>query len=580
MERGSAAAPSAPALQFCSSSNIIIPITGGMGGTANPYPSSINVSGLVGTTSSVTVTLNNLQHFWASDLDILLVAPDGRKFVVMSDVGGSDGFDSPATITLTDAATVGLPSSGAIPSGSYKPTDNDAGDAFPNIGGPYSEPAPAGTATFASVFNGGNPNGTWSLYVYDDSPASGGSITGGWCLNVTSEAPLPGQVQFSSATFNEYAGNTATVTVSRINGTQGPVTVDYAVTNNTATGGTSCGAGIDFITTGGTLSFASGEASKTFNVQLCPDSGPEQGETANLVLSNPTGGATIGSQGISTLVIVPAATTPATQFCRPNPIAISGSGDAGAAAPYPSKIPVTGLNGLISNVKITLNGFRHTWSEDVDILLVSPSGQKLIVLSDIGGSQGFTAPANVTLTDFASAGLPTSSAQILSNAYRPTNVGAGNDFFPTPAPAPPYNSPLPDGSATFASTFNGFDPNGEWSLYVYDDLSGGSGVIQGGWCIDISTTTPQGPGQFGFALQNYTVNEGETANVTVARNNGGAGTVTVNYATTSGSATGGAACAPGVDFINASGTLTFPEGVFTQTIPVQMCLDGDNDPEE
>src|SRR5207249_3670344 len=55
-----------------------------------------------------------------------------------------------------------------------------------------------------------------------------------------------------------------------------------------------------------------------------------------------------------------------------------------------------------------------------------------------------------------------------------------------------------------------------------------------------------------------------TATITVARNSGSQGTVSVNYATSDGSATAG------VSYTAVSGTLTFADGVTSQsfTIPI------------
>ena len=59
--------------------------------------------------------------------------------------------------------------------------------------GPYGNPGPAGagTDTFASQFNGTNPNGTWSLYILDDTPNSGGETTtiGSWSLDINATVP-------------------------------------------------------------------------------------------------------------------------------------------------------------------------------------------------------------------------------------------------------------------------------------------------------------------------------------------------------------------------------------------------------
>lgn len=575
------AAPNLPAAQFCNPAPIVL--NGSLGaGKATPYPSNITVTGLSGVVSNVTVTLNNIQHAWGRDIDVLLVSPDGRQFIVMSDVGQGNGLDNPATITLSDAgATLLTNQSGPIASGTYKPTNyNDALalDSFeaPAPAGPYNSPMNTGSATFASVFNGANPNGTWSLYVMDDASSNTGSISGGWCLEITTGAPQPGQFQFGLSGYNANAGGTATITVNRVNGSAGTATVDYATTNGTATGGAACATGVDYVATSGTLTFADGELSKSFNMQLCSDTANESPETVNLALSNPTNGSTLGSPSSAALTINPQA-APGGQFCNPIPIEIAASGGtAGQAAPYPSNITVQGLTGLVSSVSVTLNDFQHDIAEEVDILLVSPTGQKFILLSDIGGTFGFDAPATITLTDSALSGLPTTSAAIASGDYKPTNAGTG-DGFPAPAPASPYENPPPAGTATLASVFNGFDPNGTWSLYVYDDVVGFRGVIGGGWCLNITTSNPQAPGQLQFGTTTFSGREGETANVIVTRSGGTLGAVSVNYATVNGSAVGGASCGNGVDYISRSGTLNFPDGVASQIIPVQLCLDAPSD---
>ena len=575
---------SSPAALFCNATPISI--TGILSsGKANPYPSNIAVSGLTGVVSSVSVTLNNVQHDWGRDIDILLVSPDGRKFIVMSDVGQGNGLDNPATLTLSDAgAAIITNGSGQIASGIYKPTNHNDGlntDNFesPAPAAPWNSPAPTGSATFASVFNGANPNGTWSLYVMDDASSNSGSISGGWCLEITTGSPQSGEFQFGLSGYNGNADSTASITVNRTNGSAGVATVDYTVAGGTATGGAACTAGIDYVTPGGTLIFANGELSKTFSFQICPDSANEPVETVNLILSNPTGGATIGTPGNTTVKISPAS-APAAQFCNAVPIEIAAiGGTAGKADPYPSNVSVSGMNGTVRDVSITLKNIQHDLPPDLDILLVSPTGQKFIVMSDIGSGLSLQAPRTLTLTDYALSNLPVSSIEIPSGSYKPTNSGA-NDGFPAPAPTSPHGNPAPAGTDTFASIFGDFDPNGVWSLYVYDDTVGFRGNISGGWCIEVATEVQQTPGQLQFGATNFTVNEGETANLTVTRSGGNVGAVTVDYTTLNGSANGGASCGNGVDFISSSGTLNFPEGVSSQTIPIQMCLDADNDPNE
>ena len=81
------------------------------------------------------------------------------------------------TLTFDDAATANLPAAGPLTSGSFKPTDFAPADSFP-------APAPAGPyATNLAAFSGFNPNGTWSLYIVDDSDQNFGTIVNGWTLN-------------------------------------------------------------------------------------------------------------------------------------------------------------------------------------------------------------------------------------------------------------------------------------------------------------------------------------------------------------------------------------------------------------
>lgn len=115
----------------------------------------------------------------------------------------------------------------------------------------------------------------------------------------------PGALRFSNATYSGGEGASPfTVTVTRTGGTAGTVTVQYATSNGTATGGASCTAGIDYISTSGTLTFVDGDTSETFNVIICNDTIDEPNETINYTLSNPTGGAVLGTPSTAVQTIV------------------------------------------------------------------------------------------------------------------------------------------------------------------------------------------------------------------------------------------------------------------------------------
>ncbi len=151
----------------------------------------------------------------------------------------------------------------------------------------------------------------------------------------------------------------------------------------------------------------------------------------------------------------------------------------GNATPYPSNITASGLTGTITSVTATLTGVTHTYIGDVDVLLVGPGGQSVILMSDIADTFGASA-LNFTFSDNAASSLSTSAP--VSGTYKPTNLTDtfGTDTWSSPAPPSGYGSTM--------SVFNGTAPNGTWSLYVVDDFAPDSGTIAGGWSITITTT--------------------------------------------------------------------------------------------
>ncbi len=169
-------------------------------------------------------------------------------------------------------------------------------------------------------------------------------------------------------------------------------------------------------------------------------------------------------------------------FKNSAPITLNDSGRSlvvTQAVTYPSTITVSGLSGKsVSKVTVTLNGFSHTWPDDVDILLVGPTGTNIILLSDTGA--GFDATGLSLTFDDNAAGAGPDATALASGTYRPSNFGTA-ETFPSPAPAA--------SAATNLSVFNGTDPNGVWSLYVVDDEGVDVGSISGGWSLALTIST-------------------------------------------------------------------------------------------
>ncbi|MEO5802635.1 MAG: Calx-beta domain-containing protein, partial [Verrucomicrobiota bacterium] len=197
------------------------------------------------------------------------------------------------------------------------------------------------------------------------------------------------------------------------------------------------------------------------------------GSTFSATLQLQDGGKNVG---VVTYVFTLGTTVTNTiQATKTNSISISFN----AASPYPSTNRVSGLQGPILKVAVRLNNLSHTQPDDLDILLVGPNGEKVLVMSDCGGASAIN---NVTLTldDTAASSLPDSS-QIVTGTFKPTNFGS-TDVFPAPAPIAPY-------AADF-SVFNGGNPNGEWQLFINDDFSSFSGSMAGGWTLILTTLEP------------------------------------------------------------------------------------------
>lgn len=157
-------------------------------GQPQSLPSTITVSGFEREVVDVDITLDGLIFGQADNFDVLLVGPDGQSELVLSDVGARADT---VTLTLDDQAANQLSPNNQLPSGTFRPMNvGDFADGF----FPPAPQAPA-TGTQLGVFNGSNPNGTWTLYVRHDPGGLGGArpglLSAGWSLKITSANGVP-----------------------------------------------------------------------------------------------------------------------------------------------------------------------------------------------------------------------------------------------------------------------------------------------------------------------------------------------------------------------------------------------------
>ena len=117
---------------------------------------------------------------------------------------------------------------------------------------------------------------------------------------VDNDTPPAGALQFGGPSFSvDEADPTAAITVTRTGGSVGAISVDFATSDNSAM------APGDYASASGTLNWADGDSAvKTFAVNIVNDTLAEGAEAIDLALSNPVGGAVIGTQNTAILMII------------------------------------------------------------------------------------------------------------------------------------------------------------------------------------------------------------------------------------------------------------------------------------
>jgi subtilisin-like proprotein convertase family protein len=170
---------------------------------AQTAPSTIVVSGFETTIADVEVTLSALTHPTTGNLDFLLVGPGGQSVLLMSDAGDEAAGDSP---TFDDQAANQVPSSDPLVSGTFQPTNYD----FTAAPDTFAPPAPTNPShgSALAVFNGTDPNGTWTLFIKSHSAVETGSLDNGWSLRITAANGMPNAAPDS---FQAQAGTPLTV---------------------------------------------------------------------------------------------------------------------------------------------------------------------------------------------------------------------------------------------------------------------------------------------------------------------------------------------------------------------------------
>ncbi|MGH2527822.1 MAG: Calx-beta domain-containing protein [Actinomycetota bacterium] len=407
------------------------------------------------------------------------------------------------------------------------------------------------------------------------------------------------------------------------------VTVDFATIADTATEGTACGGGTDYLKTTGSLTFAPGVTQRTITVPVCGDSVNEANETFFVNLSNPSGATISDGQGTGTIENDDAAPT----LSIGDDIVSEGEGPPPTAvfqvtlsSPSGQTVTVAYATADGSAEGGTCAGGKDYVSESgtVTFLPGDTSEQIDVVVCDDAVDEAaeaffvnLSAPTNATIGDGQGEGTitdddaaPTLSIDDVSKAegnlgvttftFTVTKTGATAlpatvQFTTEPGSATEGTCPTADyvdstGSRIFLpgettktidvvvcgdTTFENDETfTVELSAPTNATISDGTGL----GTIRNDDTAPT------LSIDDVSANEGNVGTTpftfTVTKTGATALAARVDFATADGTAAGGAACAPGTDYISQSGTLTFAPGTTTLPITVLVCGDNVLEPDE
>ncbi len=435
---------------------------------------------------------------------------------------------------------------------------------------------------------------------------TGGAVIGTPNLAIVTIADdeAGGQIQFTNGNFSVQEGaGLATISVRR-SGTAGGVTVRYATANGSATAGT------DYTAKSGTLSFGAGVTLATFTIPITKDTIHELSESVALSLTNPTGGATLGTHHTANLTIFDddvggvvnfaaaaytvseAAATVALKVTRTGGAAsgvtinyATSDGTAKAGLDYTAKSGTLTFGAGATAVTLPITITRDTIDEADETFKVTLSG------AGGGGVLGGPSVTTVTITDNDTGGVLalSASAYTVSEAAASatltikrtgglasgvtvnyaTGVGtatAGVDYTAK-------TGTVSLGAGVTSTTFtipilpDTIDEPNETFTVTLSAPTGGA-TLGTPTTATVTITDNDAGGTIVFNPIAYTVSEAAgTANVKVTRTGGTASGVTVNYATANGTATSG------TDYTTTSGTLSFGAGVTAMTIPIPILND-------
>jgi subtilisin-like proprotein convertase family protein len=154
-------------------------------------------------------------------------------------------------------------------------------------------------------------------------------------------------------------------------------------------------------------------------------------------------------------------------------VALPGSGTGGLGAAslagvYPITFDLTTVPVGVDVARVTIAiTMRHTFPDDVRLILQSPAGTAVALMANAGGDIDIAPGSIIT---FADGGVAlTDAGAIVTGVYSPGGVFGSGSAIEAPGPATPHQTAL--------SAFNGQPIRGTWRLWAVDDASADAGQI-------------------------------------------------------------------------------------------------------
>src|SRR5262249_23861288 len=394
-----------------------------------------------------------------------------------------------------------------------------------------------------------------------------------------------GSIQLSDSSYSATQSSGAvTVTVNRMDGSAGAVSVDYSVASGTAVAGT------DFTAANGILEWADGDAaSKTFIVDLSTANACSDTRPFSVALSDPWSGAALGAPN-SAVVSIQGAQSAAAGTLQLSASSCSVAQGAGAV-----KVTVNragGSNGAVSVAYATSNGTavagtdltaaectlnwadRETSPKTFSVAISNSapftgSRNFKVALSSPSARGRIGSPGTATVTINGSAASPAGIVELSSPTYTASQsagsvtVSAKRTGGTTGAASVDYGTS--DGTAVAGTDYTAVSGTLQWAnrdsaTQSFSVPLSNTSPFSGTRSFSIRLNNPSGSalgspstgsvaisgnaaaaiGSLQLSASSLTVAQSAgTATMTVNRTGGSAGAITVHYATSNGSAVAG-----------------------------------------